>query len=96
MVLTVTDIQLEKILRKAYLLGEQNGEEKTLIHQGKLPEYVRKTEAETRIGKPTYQRAVDAGYLNERKLDPTKKNSPIVVSRKDLNYVEKIMSNPNF
>lgn len=96
MTITVTDIQLEKIFRKAYELGSRDGTEQALIVQGLLPKDVRKTEAIKRIGSSTYKKAVRNGVLIERKLDSSKKNSPIVVDRKQLNYVEKIMANPNF
>ncbi len=94
--LTVTDIELERIFRRAYELGESNGAEKVLIELGLLSNDVKKTVAVKKLGSSTYKRAVARGFIKERKLDPTKKNSTIVVSRKELNYIEKIMYNPSF
>ncbi len=92
----VTEVQLERIFRRVYTLGEKNGAEKVLSEQGKIPDYIRKTEATRQIGASTYRRAVERGYLHERKMDTTKANSPIVVSRTEFNYVKSVIDNPQF
>lgn len=89
--MTVSDQQLENIFKRIYKLGELNGSEQVLVNIGKLPNYIRKTEAVRRITLPSYNAAVEQGFLTERKLDPNKTNSPIVVDRKEFNYVESIL-----
>lgn len=86
----ITENQLERILRKAVDYGRAMGAEGALIAEGKLPRFIRKSTAMKRLGKVKYHIAVHRGDLIEKKADPTKKNSPIVVDRKQVIYIEKL------
>ncbi|GET19887.1 hypothetical protein [Prolixibacter denitrificans] len=94
--ITATEAQLERIFRRIYTLGERNGAEKVLVEQGKIPDYIRRTEAKKRIGPSTYAKLVKKGFLHERKMDSSKPNSPIVIPRDEFNYVQMMVDNPTF
>ena len=78
--LTATAMELEHIQKKAVNCGKAFGYE------------MRRGAAIKRLGKYAYKVAVEKRDLIERKLDPTKKNSPTVVERDLVIYVEQITS----
>ena len=96
MKLTVTEVELKRIFRDIWQLGIQTGMENTLSKLGLLSEWVRKSEAIKMLGsEETYRKAVAKGMLHERKVG-NGKNSPIVVSREEINYINTICLPPNF
>lgn len=88
--MNVIEAELEKIFLRIYNLGEVNGAERVLAEQGKLSQFVRRTEAVAVIGSATYRKAKKIGLLKERKQNPDKRNSPVVVPRRQFNYVKGI------
>lgn len=96
MKVTVAEVELKRIFSEIWKLGVQTGVEETLSTLGVLSEWVRKPEAIKMLGSTsTYRKAVSKGMLHERKLG-NGKNSPIVVSRKEINYINTICLSPNF
>ena len=94
--LTVTDIELKRLFRDVLNYGEISGAERVLCELGLLSEWMRKTEAIKKLGsEKTYKKAVQQGLLHERKIGKGK-NSPIVVLRKEVNYINQICLSPEF
>ncbi len=93
MSLTVTDIHLEKIIRKAVNYGEIIGREGELMARGELPRLMRRQDAIKRLGARIYALSVENGNIKEIKINPEKRNSPIVVDRLKVIYVEHILLN---
>lgn len=94
--LTINDIELKRIFRDIQNYSEISGAEKVLMELGLLSEWMRKSEAVEKLGsKRTYQKAVEKGILHERKIGKGK-NSPIVVRREEVNYINFICLSPEF
>lgn len=94
--LTVNDIELKRIFRDIQNYSEISGAERVLIELGMLSEWMRKSEAVKKLGSlKTYNKAVQKGLLHERKIGKGK-NSPIVVLRKEVNYINQICLSPEF
>ncbi|QZE13309.1 hypothetical protein K4L44_12005 [Halosquirtibacter laminarini] len=78
-------------LKKQFYAGHGNGVRQTLIELGLITADIRKAEAKKLLGCSTYDRAVEKGYIVERKLNPEKRNSSIVVSRSQVFFVRDLV-----
>lgn len=94
--LTVNDIELRRLVRDVLDLGIQAGAEHVLSELGLLSVWIRKAEAIRILGsEATYNKAVEKGMLHERKIGKGK-NSPLVVLRKEVNYINQICLSTDF